>query len=106
MQRRPTRQELTMTDRTEAKITAALAPLLAADMIRWFKVVSDRSFTVSLSVSYLADGRPDLGYDDATKAAQAAVDATAAALDMTLTDAGFEDDGSGREWWSFSAPRA
>jgi hypothetical protein len=105
MQRRPTRQELTMTDRTEATITAALAPLLDADMIRWFKVESDRSFTLSLAVSYLTQGRPDLGYDDATKAAQAAVDAAAAALGMTLADAGFEDDGSG-EWWSFSAPRA
>jgi hypothetical protein len=81
-------------------IDTTLAALTEAGLIAWSKVDDDR-LTISLSLTYLDNSDPSCGYDNAGKATEAFINATLKDHGFTFSDAGFEDDGSGREWWAF-----
>jgi hypothetical protein len=85
---------------TTADLTSTLAALTAADVIAWSKADDDH-VVVSLRLSYLDDADPSCGYDDAGKAREKQVMEELKACGYSILDGGFEDDGSGREWWSF-----
>ena len=85
---------------TAANLTSTLASLTAADVIAWSKV-DDDNVVVSLHLSYLDASDPSCGYDDAGKAREKQVMEALKACGYSFLDGGFEDDGSGREWWSF-----
>ena len=87
---------------TATDLTFTLATLTAADVIAWGKVDDDGDHVaVSLHLSYLDDADPSCGYDDAGKAREKQVMEALKACGYSFLDGGFEDDGSGREWWSF-----
>ena len=81
-------------------LTTTLADLTTTDVIAWSKV-DDDNVVVSLRLSYLDDADPSCGYDDAGKAREKQVMEALKACGYNFLDGGFEDDGSGREWWSF-----
>jgi hypothetical protein len=85
-----------------ANLNDTLAALTAADVIAWSKVDDDGDHVaVSLHLSYLDASDPSCGYDDAGKAREKQVMEALKSCGYSFLDGGFEDDGSGREWWSF-----
>ena len=89
---------------TATKITETLSPMRSGGYISDFRVDDDREkVVISLQMTYRNPADPSEGYDDRGGAKMVEINAILKGLGLSYCDGGFEDDGSGREFWIYRA---
>jgi hypothetical protein len=94
----------TKTPASAAEITKTLSPMERDGYISSFRVDDDgKKVMISLRLGYRNPSDPSEGYDDRGADKMVNINAFMSGFGLKYSDGGFEDDGSGREFWIFRA---